>query len=306
MRNIRSQFEYAIQCSFQKGKGASKHSDKINGTKNGKIYSYSSFHGRQDVSREFANFLKMEHKEIKMAYQIKQEHIEEFIYSKRDSCTTETLNTYRSNLNGLAENLNKTYGINVDFSCPKIVGCNGNKDIRTNPMKETDLKILQQSYKANTSGYNAVVLASVGGLRVSEIAKLQNRDIDIVSSEQAIIHIVDSKGKRNRDISITNKEDIKRLQELKSYRASEYDRFVNCNSKSLTENLNRHMKSTNIKDTYLKQGFHSIRKMWAQKQFDDYRQTHSKQQTLGFVSEQLGHSSARDMKTLQRYISNIY
>ena len=306
MRNIRSQFEYAIQSSFEKGKGASKHSDKINGTKNGKIYSYSSLHSRQDVSREFANFLKSKHKEIRMAYQIEKEHIEEFIYSKKDSCTTETLNTYRSNLAGLAENLNRTYGIKVDFSCPKVIGCNGTKDIRTNPMLEDDLKILLQSYKADTSGYNAVALATVGGLRVSEIAKLQNRDVEIVNSEQAFIHIIDGKGKRNRDISITEKEGIKRLQELKSCRVSEYDRFVNCNSKSLSENLNRHMKSTNVKDKYLKQGFHSIRKMWAQKQFDDYRQTHTKQETLGFVSEQLGHSSARDMKTLQRYISNIY
>ena len=308
-RNIKSQFNYAINVCFEKGCGASKHSDKHNKNKGNskcaKIYSYSTLHGRQDVARQFADFLKTEHSEIKMAYQITKEHVEEFIQYKKTECTTETLNTYRSNLKALGYNLNVVYKINVDFSIEKVVGCNGTKDIRTTPMDASDLVLLQHSYRKGTTGYNALLLAEIGGLRASEITKLKCSDIGI-TNKVGIIHIVDSKGKRNRDILINNENDIKKLTDMISLCSSGNERFVKCNTKSLHTNISRHMKQIGIRDKYSNQNFHSIRKMWSQKIYDEYRQNHTKAETKSYVSQQLGHGANRDTKTLQRYISHIW
>ena len=177
------------------------------------------------------------------------------------------------------------------------------KGIRT--ADASDLVLLQHSYRQGTTGYNALLLAEIGGLRASEIAKLKCSDIEI-TNKVGIIHIVDSKGKRNRDILINNENDIKKLTDMISLCSSGNERFVKCNTKSLHTNISRHMKQIGIRDKYSNQNFHSIRKMWSQKIYDEYRQNHTKAETKSYVSQQLGHGANRDTKTLQRYISNIW
>ena len=61
-----------------------------------------------------------------------------------------------------------------------------------------------------------------------------------------------------------------------------------------------------LKSEYQNTGFHAIRKNFAQREYDRYRETHTRQEALDHVSAQLGHGAGRDLATLQRYIANIY
>ena len=306
-RNLRGQFNYAINKSFEDGHGTSKHSDKRNGVQDGsKIYSYSTRNQRLDVSNQFASWMKDNHSEVKKATQVNSSHVQGFLLDKSKNCSNETLNQYRSQLLGLGKNINRIFNGNVDLSCSKVSG-NQSKSIRVNPMLKKDFNRLKESYKPYTTGFNALTITSAGGCRVSELSKLKNKDITIGKDrEVATIFVKDGKGGRDRTIIVTDKDRIKELEDLKNNLGGSEERVCPCQTGSLMKNLDRHMKQVGIKSCYQNQGFHSIRKMYAQNEYDAYRSSHTRQESLDYVSRQLGHGSDRDLKTLQRYITNIY
>ena len=318
-KNLKAQLNYAIQTCFKGngqqsgGYGASKHSDMASGQKNGKIYSWSSYHGRLETACQFASFVRENYPEVRNANQLTSEMAESFLLSKAGTCTTETIDTYRSNLASLGENINRTYAsARVDLKVGKVVGTTSNQESRCKAMTSADIATLRDSYHPGSTGYKAVTIAEHTGCRASEIVKLTGNSIEICNSSSAIVHIVRSKGGRDRDIKITNPESVRALANIKAT-VRDGERIVPCKSGSIQKSINRHMTALrgssggSMKSEYSNTGFHAIRKNFAQREFDKVRQSGcSRQESLDHVSKQLGHGSGRDLATLQRYISNIY
>lgn len=317
-KNLKAQLQFAIQSCFKGnstqngGFGASKHSDIAMKNKNSKIYSWSSFHSRQEVACQLAAFVKEHHPEIKNASELTAEVAESFLLDKAATCTTETLDCYRSNLASLGENINRTYrSAHVDLRVGKVVGTTANQETRCKAMSDAHISALLDSYKPGSTGYTAVTLASVAGCRASELVRLKGRDIEIMSSNSAVVFIKGGKGNRDRSIQINNPSAVSALSNIKSA-VRDDQRIVPCKSGSIQKSINRHMSKLpgssggSMKAEFQFSGFHAIRKSFAQREFDRYRENHTRQQSLDYVSQQLGHGAGRDLATLQRYISNIY
>lgn len=319
-KNLKAQLHYAIQSCFKGngkqngGFGASKHSDMAAGQKqkNGKIYSWSSYHTRVDVACQFAAYVRENHPEVREVRQLTPEMAESFLLSKASTCTTETLDCYRSNLSSLSENINRTYSTaHVDLKVGKVAGTTANQETRCKAMTDAQIAALRDSYKPGSTGHTAVTLASVAGCRASEIVRLKAEHIEIKSSSYATVFIRRGKGNRDRTIQIHDPQDVKQLADIKASAAAG-ERLVPTKVGSIQKSLNRHMSKLSgsnggsMKDEYRHSGYHSIRKNFAQKEFDRHRENHTRQETLDYVSSQLGHGAGRDLATLQRYIQNIY
>lgn len=317
-KNLKAQFQFAIQSCFQGnsrqsgGFGASKHSDIVTGQKNAKIYSWSSYHNRVDVACQFAAYVREHYPEVREARQLTPEMAESFLLSKSGSCTTETLDCYRSNLASLGDNINRTYSTaRVDLRVSKVVGTTANQPTRCKAMTDAQIAILRDSYKPGSSGHTAVTLASVAGCRASEIVRLKPEHIEVKSSSLATVFIRGGKGNRDRTIQIHDPQDVKQLADIKASAAAG-ERLVPTKVGSIQKSLNRHMaklsgsSGNSMKAEFQHTGFHSIRKNYAQREYDRYRQNHTRQESLNHVSAQLGHGEGRDLATLQRYIGNIY
>ena len=317
-KNLKAQLNYAIQSCFKGnerqsgGHGASKHSDMAAGQKNGKIYSWSSYHTRVDVACQFAAYVREHYSEVREVKQLTPEMAEGFLLSKANTCTTETLDCYRSNLASLGDNINRTYSTaRVDLRVSKVVGTTANQPTRCKAMTDAQIAILRDSYKPGSSGHTAVTLASIAGCRASEIVRLKTEHIEIKSSSLATVFIRGGKGNRDRTIQIRDQQGIAQLATIKAS-ARGGERIVNCKVGSIQKSLNRHMSKLSgsnggsMKSEYQHTGIHAIRKNFAQKEYDRHRENHTRQETLDYVSAQLGHGAGRDLATLQRYIANIY
>ena len=317
-KNLKAQLNYAIQSCFKGnerqsgGHGASKHSDMAAGQKNGKIYSWSSYHSRVDVACQFAAYVREHYSEVREVKQLTPEMAESCLLSKSGSCTTETLDCYRSNLASLGDNNIRKYSTpRVDLRVLKVVGTTANQPTRCKAMTDAQIAALRDSYKPGSTGHTAVTLASVAGCRASEIVRLKTEHIEIKSSSLATVFIRGGKGNRDRTIQIHDPQDVKQLADIKASAAAG-ERLVPTKVGSIQKSLNRHMaklsgsSGNSMKSEYQHTGIHAIRKNFAQKEYDRHRENHTRQETLDYVSAQLGHGAGRDLATLQRYIANIY
>ncbi len=314
-KNLKAQLQYAVKSCFKGehgGFGASKHSDMATGQKNGKIYSWSTYNSWLDIACQFASFVKENYPEVREARELTSDMAESFLLSKSGTCTTETLDCYRSNLANLGANINRTYSTaKVDLRVSKVSGTTANQETRCKAMTDAHLTALKDSYKVGSTGHTAVTIASVAGCRASEIVRLKPEHIEIKSSNYATVFIKSGKGGRDRTIQIKDQQGVQALADIKAS-TPEGERLVPCKAGSIQKSLNRHMgklsgsNGKTLKSEYQHTGFHAIRKNFAQKEYDRYRETHTRQESLDYVSRQLGHGEGRDLATLQRYIGNIY
>lgn len=310
-RNLGSQIKYVINSAFygdentgrKGGFKSSKHSDKRNGTKNGKIYSYNHKDNVEKIGKEFSDFMKSEYPEIRNVSELNERHASEFIAFKSNDVNTTTLNYYRSGLKTLQESANSTFkSCNISLETQPIEGVS-NEKVKTVSFTKNDLNILKNSYQENSTGLKAIQIIESAGLRVSEVATLKNSDITIQSEKVAIVHVSSGKGGRARDVVVTNQEHIKNLKNIKQ---NNNEQLFTCKSDSIDQNIHRHVKQCELSQNYNYNTCHSIRKMYAQSEYDRCRaQGQSREESISHTIENLGHSGNR-MALTKTYISNLH
>lgn len=305
-RNIKFQFKNAIEKSFKPG--MDKHSmKKSEGLGKGRIFSYADRKNLIDFSANFANYLKENNPEIKLIKQIRAEHIQGFFYSKQD-CTTATLEQYKSKFNKLEILVNREYLIKANFSTGYVVPESKktvNKEVLraiSMPREEYN-KLVNVTSNRRSPAKIGIELAGRFGLRVSEITKLQYRDINL---KKGFVHIDKSKGGLTRDIYF-REEHRPFLEQLKGVR-DDNARIVPIQEGSVNTFLRRSLETIGLKEKYCNAttGIHSIRKMCAQKEFDKYRKEgYTRDDSLVKVSNFLGHGDKREV-LMEKYIKDIY
>lgn len=300
-RNLKYQFLNAINDNFKEGmsKNSIKEAGQMNGTR---IFSYSDRKNLIDVASNFSEFMKNTHPNVKLVKDIKAEHIQSFLNSKSATCSTATLKQYESKFNKLEKVVNNTYNCNANyrgFSTPN--GANATK-IRNSAMSKNDFKKLENSFSNSSSSAKvAIQLTARAGLRVSECVKLQGRDINL---QKGTIHVADGKGGRDRDVQM-RPEDKQFWTDLKA-NYGDMERLCPIKEDSINKAISREMEKLELKDKYEDTSIHAIRKMYAQEQYDRYREQGMEiTEALGAVSVDLGHSKDR-IELMKEYVLNIH
>lgn len=300
-RNLKYQFLYAINFNFKEK--MDKHSLKRQGKMdNTRIFSYADRKNLIDFSSNFANFMKANHPNVKLAKNIKAEHIQEFLNEKSKRCSRKTLEQYASKINKLENVLNATYGDSFCYKGYFIPVAQENTKIRQIGMDINDFRKLRQAFSnTNSCAKVGIELAHRAGLRVSEITKLQYKDIDL---ENNVIKVIDSKGKRSRDIPI-QKQDLNYFTELKAMGKNVNSRVCPVQAGSINTAIRRKLHEIGLADRYEKTTIHAIRKMYAQDRFNTLRnEGNSIQKSLAIVSSELGHGENRK-ELMTHYVLDI-
>lgn len=304
-RNLKYQFKTCIEKNFKLG--MDKHSIKKNHQMNKtRIFSFADRKNLIDFTANFSNWIKENHGEIKLVKDINSNHIQEFLNEKAKNCSQATLREYSSHIRKMSNLINSTYKTNIKYDFKTPESSSGNQILRDQQMKLEDYKRIHEIIKNGSNGQKAIEIGKNFGLRISEITKLQKRDIDLEKKE---ILVKDAKGGRDRTVHFNTEEQIKVATKLYNSVSRDLDRIVNVKENAINMSLNRAMKKLNIKNEYKETSFHSIRKLYVQEEYDRLRKEgYSIKIVCCKVSEQLGHSSERglDEKLISRYIKNIW
>ena len=301
IRSMRQQLINAIDKNFKPG--MDKHSIKNEvGSNNTRIYSYSDRRNLVKFTSNFSNWIKENHGEVRLATQIKSEHVQEFLNLKAKTCSKATIEQYVSKSNKMQNLINATYNSHnkLNLTIPDT-----GKDIyRNKQMTLEHYKILQKNMSGN--GLKALECAKNFGLRVDEISNLRKGDINL---DKKIVRVINGKGGRDRDVYLKTKEQLGVAIKLYNSRLALTERVVPIKSDSINRALNRAMQKIKLKDEYEKTGIHSIRKLYAQQEYDRCRNKGmSIEKARAVVSKQLGHSEERgkDDNLIKRYIQNLH
>lgn len=302
-RNLKYQLKTCVEQNFKEG--MDKHSIKQCGGGNGKIFSYADRSNLINFTSNFANWMKDNYPEVKMAKDINSNHVQSFLNSKSNNCSRATLKQYVSKANKMAKLINNTYNQDIKFNVVAPVSKSSNQPLRNKQMEVNHYnKLISKMRDGN--GKNALMITKNFGLRVSELTKLQGRDIDL---DKGVIRVVGGKGGRDREVPIRTQEQRQVAEQLKATVSHETDRIVPIKPNSINMALSRAMDRIGVGEEYSDTGIHSIRKLYAQEQYNYYRdQGMEINQSLSFVSRDLGHSLERgkDMDLMCIYIKNIF
>lgn len=299
-RNLKYQFLNAINSNFKEG--MDKHSIKDAGQMNGaRVFSYADRKNLIDVASNFSNWMKQEHPEVKQVKDVKANHIQGFLNSKKDTCSQATLKQYANKFNKLEKVVNSTYNTNANYKGFAIPTTKEQTKIRNSSMSKSDFKKLEAGFSnSRSSAKTAIQLTARAGLRVSECTKLQGRDINL---SKGVIKVKDGKGGRDREVPI-RPEDRAYFTDLKA-QYQDYERICPVQTDSINKAIERELEKQGLKEKYEDTSIHSIRKMYAQDEFDRLREEgHSISESLKEVSKLLGHGEDR-MELMQQYVLDI-
>lgn len=289
-RNIQYQFQASIENSFKPGMDKKAIKEDQGRGKSDKIFSYANRKDMVQTAANFAHWLKANHAELRLASEVKTEHVNAYLQDKLESgkCTAATVGQYGIRLEKLQECINNNFkSANVDWKVERL--SDKTVQYRNIAFERKDLdKVL--SGKDNCASKIGVELAARFGLRADEPCRMHGRDINLKSNE---LHVV-GKGGRERDLKIEEK-DRDFMEKLKE-NLKDNDRVCPVQSDSINRYIGRACEKAGItvyKDH--KTGVHAIRKMAAQERYDRLRnEGMTKEQALGDVNVWLGHSDNRE------------
>lgn len=301
IRSMRQQLINAIDKNFKPG--MDKHSIKNEvGSNNTRIYSYSDRRNLVKFTSNFSNWIKENHGEVRLATQIKSEHVQEFLNLKAETCSKSTIEQYVSKANKMQNLINATY--NSSNKLVLEIPRTKREVYRDKQMTLEHYKILQKNMSGN--GLKALECAKNFGLRVEDISSLRKGDIDL---DKKIVNVIASKGGRDRTVKLKTKEQLEVAESLYNSKLALTERIVPIKPDSINKALSRAMEKLNIKEEYKKTGIHAIRKLYAQEEYNRCRNKGmSIEKSRAIVSKQLGHSEDRgkDDVLMGIYVKNLH
>ncbi|MBR3600911.1 MAG: tyrosine-type recombinase/integrase [Lachnospiraceae bacterium] len=290
--NIGYQFTSAINDCFKPG--MDKHSIKASEGSDYRIYSYAAREDMISFSKQFSHFMKYNFPEVRQVKNITVEHINSFL-SLRTNVTEKTVRHDISCFNKLELVCSKKFGLrNLDWRTNRIVPKVEKERIRDAVFSDKQISLLKDYFETRGDSYGkrAFYIAERTSCRVSEIAKLQARDIKENQDGTGVLSIVDSKGKRSRDIELT-KDDVKLFKDIIGDKSGS-ERLVPLRENSINQYLHRackHLGFTNILNA--KTGYHSLRKATIRHYYHNQIPLVGEKRARELSMLRLGHSANR-------------
>lgn len=237
---------------------------------------------------DLANHLRSEG--ITKLHNVTQSDIQKYLEHKAESCSTKTMDTYRSYCKKLGECINVRYGTKVDFSVDPIYGARAkatDRGARDVISADDYSKLLGYAIK-NPSASGLVVLLEVSlGGRVSDIC----RGITIKDGEA---YMIGKGGKKYEPRHV-------KPQLMMQLYSGKYDKWVTKNDDGSmvfnfpkSDSVNKYLSRTETKLGIEKHSFHAIRRFIAQQKYDKAIESgQTKQEAIRSVSKWLNHGSNR-------------
>lgn len=242
-----------------------------------------------DLASSFSNYMKENHADTKEIRAITASQVQGFLNSKSATVSQQTLDQYASKFRKLEKLVNDTYkSCNVDFHSVATPPSekNGGGKVRNQMLAQKDFLTLH-SRTTNPNLERGLLLSYGCGLRASEVCKLKGSDIN---TQTNTIHIVDSKGKRSRDVVIP-----KQYHQEIGAMASIDGRVCPVQHESLQKAFRRELQRAGLAEQYQNGAFHLCRKAYATNLYQECRDNGmSIQQSLSTVSVSLGHGANRN------------
>lgn len=321
-KNIRSQIFYGLDKSYAPGTGKKEYTSKWKSEGNtgpaDKIFSRGELNDLKDLAKNFSGFLKtrFEYKDIKQWKDIPSSAYQDFLNEKALNCTKDTLIRYHSNFKKMESCLNNRFQAGVDIMGDVVTpnslkGNNGVRDIAMDPKDLDKIKEVAYSTKRGQDSRSIIglELAIKYRLRVESVCNMQIRDIDL---KNGTVTVYKDKNEKTRVLPM-QVEDVKFLKDTiaKAEAAGSKKLCQGLKPNSLNRAIARWEVKAGCRKKYgdAKTSVHAIRKMGAQQLYDKYRKTHTKRETLEYVSIYLGHGGGRfenDWDETKTYLSNIY
>lgn len=302
MGSLKYIFVESIKDAFQEGRSKYDERNNPNIDTREHVYSYSQRENLKDTACSFAKFCKVEGVSGSNKNKLKQlekrtDLASKFLAEKQSQgCSQRTLKRYKSELAKLGVLVSNRYGRTIKFEGRVETKNSLHSDeekVRTVAVSDKDYQRFLAS-KKDCQSLMAVKLSRAFGLRVSEAVKLRPCDID---KTKGTIQIVQSKGGRDRTLSIRTEDQKEALRDLEKYTpTTATERYLNVREDSVNRYLNRGFQSLGI-NTYSmhKTGCHALRKAYATERYQELRsQGDSHQTAWDKVSEELGHGHGRE------------
>jgi|GEM_PF-3096046 len=318
IRSISAQFQYAVRQSAAYGQ--SKYDERHKGAGNQskiKTYSYKTMKARIDVAKQFGKFVQEHHPEVQMARDITFDIAREYLEHKaNEGCSHATLQGYTADIRTIFRVCDKCYPtfghvtdnmlreqIRMPEAHPELV-----KDSHRDAigMTRPDFEKLRDSFSRTSNGFKGCIIQEATGARAEGCCNLKGDDIHIENG-RCWVHL-DEKGGLQRDVEVFNAQYIKNLQQLKNQAKDGYvlnHRGNPIKPESLSKAYRDHLKKLDTQRDYRGTNSHAIRKLWANERYHEYRQNHTKLETVQYINVQLGHGADRDEALLAHYVDNL-
>ena len=287
-RNLRQQLLYCIyQCDHR---GTSKRADRRNKVDmKGRLYSTQRIKDLKNTAKSLAKFMKAVYPGIKLVYQIRSEHVQDYLNSKAGDWSERTESEVISRLVRLNEITNYVYGIHQEWNLKKSKRTNAKK-IRDMAMTREDFnKINAELQRSNSEAKYTTEITARTGARVAEVAGLR---VSGINTDDWLLEIREgAKNGNHRDVPI-REPDREYFGKLKKEMTARGRIYVTNGVKpqSLDKKIRRTMKELNLADKYPKATDHTIRKMYAiERMEEELEKCANPMMAWEIVQEELGH-----------------
>ena len=324
VRTLNYAINHAIQENFCPGESKRSAKFQLQGETDNKIYSYSHKDSLHSTTKDFAKFTK-ETFGVRTVYEIDSKQIAAYLEHKAETCNEKTLLKLSSHLAKLELCCKCTYfSKKIDWNVKEViipVSANNSGITKDKPMDwETSQKIIDYMTRPGTrsEAYRSLELSRLLGMRVEETINARANRFHLEPCKDYPFGFVEigkgdgAKGNRPRIIPIQTKEQLESLKLLCAGRAGN-DFIVRkskignqpLEKKSISKSFNRALKALGL-EQYKGNLNHALRKDWAHRSYDLYREKHTKSETVRYVNCILGHGEERSLSELSHYVNDIW
>lgn len=324
VRTLSYALNHAIQENFCPGESKRSAKFQLQGETDNKIYSYAHKDALHSTAKDFAKFIK-ENFGTRTVYEIDYKQLAAYLEHKSENCNEKTLLKIVSHLAKLELCCKCTYSSKkINWNTKELIvpiGVNNTGITKDKPMDwTTSQKVIDYMTRPGThsEAYRSLELSRLLGMRVEETVNARANRFHLEPSRAFPFGYVEirkgdgSKGNRPRLIPIQTKEQLESLKTICAGRTGndfivQKSKFGNqpLDKKSISKTFSRALKDLGL-EKYNGNLNHALRKNWAQRSYDLYRENNTKSESVRYVNRILGHGEERSMTELSKYVNNIW
>lgn len=301
-KRIKGQGIHIIHKAFKEGVDKYSYKKEHGHQMADKVFSYSEKRNLTDTWKNFSNFVREYDPQIHYIKDLDKDHVQAFLDHKAETCTANTLKTYKQNLLKIEKIANSYYSTcNLDVvketNIPTECKQGSNKGVNNVISREDYNKILDYCSKSNEQSCYAIRLQEHIANRVAGTVSVR------YSQYNANEGTISIKGKGNKWHTVKLDDAGKKLIEeihSKNFNQKDADRLFSIRPDTVNAELSRIQGKLGID----RHSFHDVRRLKAQENYNYCRKElgMNRQEAINHTSKFLSHGENRNYMMCKSYI----